>query len=74
MADGEASDTGTDPFPSGYWRRHAWKRKRAATREALTEMQHRSTGTPRGAGRAVRVADGSVVPGKRGNVRGGKGP
>ena len=35
---------------------------------------HPSTGTPRGAGRADRVADGSVVPGKPGNAGGGKGP
>ena len=35
---------------------------------------HAATGTPRGAGRAGRVADGSVVPETRGNARRGKGP
>ena len=45
-----------------------------ATREALGEMWHTSTGTPRGAGRACRVAERPVVLEKRGNARGGKGP
>ena len=40
MADGEASDVGTDPLPSGYWRRHVWKGKEAATREALWVVRH----------------------------------
>ena len=33
-----------------------------------------ATGTPRGTGWAGVVADGSVVPGTRGNARRGKGP
>ena len=74
MTEGEASDIGTPLDPPGYWRWHAWKGKRVATREALREMEHTSTGTPRGAGRADRVADGSVVLEKPGNAGGGKGP
>ena len=35
---------------------------------------HTPTGTPRGAGRAGRVADGLVVPGMPGNAGGGKEP
>ena len=35
---------------------------------------HKSTGTPRGAGRAGRVAERPVVPKKPGNSGGGKGP
>ena len=35
---------------------------------------HKSTGTPRGAGRAGRVAERPVVPEKPGNAGGGKGP
>ncbi len=35
---------------------------------------HESTGTPRGAGRAGRVAERPVVPEKPGNAGGGKGP
>ena len=31
----EASDRRAGPFPSGQWRRHAWKMEDAATREAL---------------------------------------
>ena len=38
------------------------------------EMRHTSTGTPRGEGRAYRVAERPVVLEKRGNARGGKGP
>jgi len=38
MADGEESDRGTDLLPPGYWRWHAWKGKKVATREALAEM------------------------------------
>ena len=30
------SDIGTKPFPPGYWRRHVWKMKEVATREALS--------------------------------------
>ena len=35
---------------------------------------HESTGTPRGTGRAGRVAERLVVPEKPGNAGGGKGP
>ena len=35
---------------------------------------HKSTGTPRGAGRADRVAERPVVPERPGNAGGGKGP
>ena len=45
-----------------------------ATREALSVAWHAPTGTPRGAGRAGRVAEGLVVPRKPGNAGGGKGP
>ncbi|MCY4673926.1 MAG: hypothetical protein OXD43_09235 [Bacteroidetes bacterium] len=58
----------------GYWRWHAWKIREAATREALSVLMHTATGTPRGADWADRVTDGSVVPQKRGNACGGKGP
>ena len=34
--DREASDMCTDLYLPGYWRRHAWKMKEAATREALS--------------------------------------
>ena len=70
----EESDACTDLLPPGYWRQHAWKMKEAATREALLDAAHAATGTPRGAGRVGRVADGPVVPEMRGNARGGKGP
>ena len=32
--------------PPGYWRRHAWKRGKGATREALSVVWHAPTGTP----------------------------
>jgi len=70
----EESDARTDLLPPGYWRQHAWKMKKAATREALLDAAHAAAGTPRGAGRVGRVADGSAVPEMRGNARGGKGP
>ena len=45
-----------------------------ATREALSVAWHAPTGTPRGAGRAGRVADGLVLPRMPGNAGGGKEP
>ena len=45
-----------------------------ATREALPVAWHAPTGTPRGAGRAGRVAEGLVVPRRPGNAGGGKEP
>ncbi len=45
-----------------------------ATREALSVVWHAPTGTPRGAGRAGRVADGLVLPWMPGNAGGGKEP
>ena len=42
------------PFPPGYWRRHAWKRGMAATREALPVAWHAPTDSPRGSGRAAQ--------------------
>ncbi len=50
------------------------KRGMDATREALLVAQHTPTDNPRGPGRAGRVAERSVVPGKPSNVGGGKGP
>ena len=45
-----------------------------ATREALSVVWHGPTGTPRGAGRAGRVAEGLVLPRMPGNAGGGKEP
>ena len=45
-----------------------------ATREALSVEAQAPTGTPRGAGRTDRVADGLVVPQMPGNASGGKEP
>ena len=50
----EVSDIGTDRGSPGYWRRHARKRKKAATREVPSVAWHAPTGTPRAAGRAGR--------------------
>ena len=42
------------------WRQHAWKRGMDATREALPVAWHAPTDSPRGSGRAGRVAERSV--------------
>ena len=62
------------PVPPEYWRWHVWKRGLDATREALPVAWHAPTDSPRGSGRADRVAERSAVPRKPGNAGGGKGP
>ena len=62
------------PVPPGYWRWHADRRERVATREAPPVTWHASTGNPRGPAWAVGVAERPVVLEKPGNAGGGKGP
>ena len=53
----EESDERTGRFPPGYWRRHAWKMEGRSNTGTPVGAVHAATGTPRGAGRADRVAE-----------------
>ena len=69
----EASDAGTDRFRRGSGDGTHGKRGMDATREALAVAWHTPTDSPRGSGRACRVAERPVVPGKPGKAGGGTG-